>query len=351
MGRVWLTDAEGIRNQWYVYGKTKTQVTDKMRSLRLQETEQSLVAPDRMQLSAFLTQWVRDVIVPTKRLGTAMSYESVCRNHLVPMLGSRPVQKLTAAEIQKEFATLKAGDRTKELAFVVLRAALRQALAWGIVARNVTDAVVRPKNPRTEMKVLNPEQVLRLLTHSKTDRLYALYRLALATGMRQGELFALRWADIDFQRNTITVQNQLSQHTLKPEEVKTDRSRRSIDITPQVATDLRLHRDRQFAEMGKQHFVFLSPDGSMLRISNFTRREWKPLLKRARLPDIRFHDLRHTAATLMLLAGVNVKVISERLGHSKVAFTMDTYTHVFPNMRREAASAVEPFFSDKALSS
>ncbi len=214
---------------------------------------------------------------------------------------------------------------------------------WGIVSRNVTDSVAKPKNARSEIHVLNPKQVSALLKVSRKDPLYALYYLAVATGMRQGELFALRWSDVDFERSIIRVRNTLSNVTLKPVEVKTERSKRAIAVTPAVIAELEEHRERQIQKFGKQIYVFLSDKGHPLRVSNVTRKSWKPLLRAANLPDMRFHDLRHTSATLMLLAGVHVKVVSERLGHASVAFTMDTYAHVLPSMQQDAARQMDRF--------
>jgi integrase len=200
------------------------------------------------------------------------------------------------------------------------------------------------------MKVYDDEQTGRLLAAAKGNRLEALFVLAVDTGMRQGELFGLQWSAVDFEAGAVLVQRSLEEingtHRLK--EPKSGRGRR-VDLSSFALAMLQDHRKAMLAE---GHYrpdgpVFCDHDGGWLRKPNFLRRVLRPLQASAKIPAIRFHDLRHTAATLMLLNDVNVKVVSERLGHGSVQITLDTYSHVLPTMQKLAADRMDRFFRRK----
>jgi integrase len=193
------------------------------------------------------------------------------------------------------------------------------------------------------MQALAPDQVIRLLAAAKDDRLEALYVLAVTTGLRQGELLGLQWEDVDFPGAALHVRHTL--HELNGRlwigEPKTKRACRQVDLPAIAVVALRGHRERMLIEDRSDGLVFCDTQGGPLRKSNLLRRSFLPLLKRAGLPAIRFHDLRHTAATLLLAQGVHPKIVQERLGHSNIALTLDTYSHVLPGMGREAASKLD----------
>jgi len=182
------------------------------------------------------------------------------------------------------------------------------------------------------------------------DRLEALYVLTLNTGMRQGELLALKWDDVDLERGVLRVRRTLT-HADKAfvlGEPKTKNSRRTIRLTPRAVDALRVHLSRQLEEieeMGSLYqpggLIFATESGTIINPSNLRNRSFKPLLKRAGLPPIRFHDLRHTCATLLLGRDVNAKVVSEMLGHSSISITLDIYSHLLPDMQEKAAKALE----------
>ncbi len=233
----------------------------------------------------------------------------------------------------------------------VLHRALAQAERLGLVARNVTELVDVPRMAEHEMHILDREQVHRLLEAAHQDRLEALYVLAVSTGMRQGELLALRWSDIDLERCTVQVRATLQWakqggYTLAAP--KTRQSRRQITLTALACAALRTHRLRQSEERlaagvarGMHDLVFTSKTGSALDGRNVTRTDFAHLLKCAGLPAIRFQGLRHTAATLLLGRGVNPKIVSEMLGHTKVGITLDIYSHVLPDMQQQAAAEMD----------
>ena len=207
-----------------------------------------------------------------------------------------------------------------------------------------------PRAPRPERTALAPDQVRVLLDAARGERLEALYVVAVTTGMRQGELLALRWQDVDLDAAAVRVRATLSatKDGFEFAEPKSARSRRQLTLTHAAVTALRRHRTTQLEERLRagaswtdHDLAFASEVGGPLDGSNVLRRSFYPLLRRAGLPRVRFHDLRHSAATLMLSRGVPLKIVSEILGHSQISITADTYMHVTPGMQREAAAAVD----------
>jgi integrase len=197
---------------------------------------------------------------------------------------------------------------------------------------------------------LSAEEVRRLLAAATDDRLEALWVLAVHTGMRQGELLALKWTDVDLEAGKIRVRRTLTResghYTLG--EPKTKKSRRTVKLTGAATEVLRSHLSRQMADMDQlgdlyrdQGLVFTTDSGAPLNPSNVRNRNLRRLTRKAELPEIRFHDLRHTCATLLLSRNVHQKIVQEMLGHSTVAITLDTYSHVLPGMGDQAATAME----------
>jgi integrase len=225
----------------------------------------------------------------------------------------------------------------------VLRMALKYACPMGLLSHNPADDVSKPQPTKKDIRPLTPERVPLFLTAAERDPYHALYVLALDSGMRQGELFGLHWPDIDFDGSAVTVTHSLEEidgkHTLK--DVKTKHSRRRIKLTPRTMAASHEHRKRMLAEGRnvKTGPVFVNTDGGWLYKANFRIWSFVKLLKRAELLDKdgkplhRFHDLRHTTATVLLLAGENVKAVSERPGHASIQITLDTYAHVLPTMQ------------------
>jgi integrase len=212
-------------------------------------------------------------------------------------------------------------------------------------------AVIPPRVPKREMQVFTEKQAQYFLESAKSDPLEALYVLALTTGMRQGELLALQWKDIDFAGGALQVRRKIARITGKGfvvSEPKTAKSRRKIPLAPRTLEVLKRHRASQNAQrlaLGDawedQGWLFANAVGKPLDVGNLIRRSFQPLLKKANLPPIRFHDLRHSCATLLLVMGVHPKVIQERLGHSQIAVTLDTYSHVLPSLQEDAAQRLD----------
>jgi integrase len=222
-----------------------------------------------------------------------------------------------------------------------LTIALNKAVDLELIPSNPATKVRKPKATKPDMQVLDPDQVARFCAAAAGDRLEALYVAALDTGARPGELFALLWSDVDFDRGFVSVTKSLEDinGVLRVKEVKTKKSRRRIDLSQTTLAALAEHRKRMLAagHYAPDRPIFCDRDGGHLRISNVHRGSFKPMLTRAGLPGIRLYDLRHTCATLLLLADTPAKVVSERLGHSSITLTLDTYSHVLPTMQRRAA--------------
>jgi integrase len=227
---------------------------------------------------------------------------------------------------------------------------LNDATRWGSIARNVVALTSAPRVQRRQISTLSPEQTRLLLDAAIEDDLSAVYVLAISTGMRQGELLALKWQDINLDGASVHIRSTL--HRTKSgfvfNEPKTSRSRRQVVLTQTAVAALRRHRVAQAErrlEMGAywqdQDLVFTNEIGGPVDAGNLRNRSFSPLLQRAALPKIRFHDLRHTAATLMLSRGIHPKVVSEMLGHSQIAITLDLYSHVTPTMQRDAAQLMD----------
>ena len=231
----------------------------------------------------------------------------------------------------------------------VLHRAFGQAAKWNLVPRNVAAVVDRPRVARREMATLNGAQVRQLLTTAKDNDLEALYTLAVTTGMRQGELLAPWWRDVDLAaaRLHVVATLQRTREGSRFTEPKTSHSRRRISLAPKVVTVLRSHRTRQnenrlaAKQWEDNDLLFANDVGRPILPGNLLRRSFWPLLERAGLPRIRFHDLRHTAATLLLAAGTHPKVAQEMLGHSTVSMTLDLYSHAAPDMQETAVRAME----------
>lgn len=337
-----------------ICGKTREEVSTAMTAALDARNKGLPVAVDGKQtVKTYLEGWL-EAIEANVRPKTYAGYESYCRLHTIPMLGKVKMVKLTPQQLQALYSKkIGAGmsPTTANHMHAMIHKALDQAVRWGVVARNVADLVDPPKVKRQEMKVLSGEQPRAFLEAASGDRLEALYVLAVTTGMRQGELLALRWRDVDLEDGTLRVtatMQRISKKGIGPSEPKTAGSRRQIALTGMAVAALRRHRARQAEE--RLHagamwqdgdLVFCNHYGRPIEASNLTRRSFHPLLEKAGLPSVRFHDLRHTAATLLLRKKVPVKVVSEMLGHSQVGITLNIYAHVLPDMQREATAAME----------
>ncbi len=305
---------------------------------------------ERAPHTEFMKRWLEDVARPTIRYSTYRQYEALIRVHINPRLGGIRLSTLTAAHVEGLYAAMErdgASGRMRQLVHARLFTALKKAVRWNLILHNVCLDVDRPAAQTKRFKVFNRNQVAQLLQAAEGKRLFALYVIAVTTGLREGEILGLQWDDVDLIGGTLYVRHQLQEVAgrLELTEPKTAAGRRQV-VLPQIAVEaLRLHRARTLDEGWDVPWVFCDTKGGPIRKSNLRRKSWEPLLKEARLPHIRFHDLRHTAATLLLCEDVHPKVVQERLGHARIGITLDTYSHVLPSMQRQAAEKLDRMFA------
>jgi integrase len=345
-------DATGKRRRRYVYGATKAETLERLTRLQYAQLTGEIGEPTRFTVAAYLQHWLETAARPAIREATYRLYADLVRLHINNRVGGVALTKLTPAHIQgllAEMEQVDASARLRQMVYGVLHKAFKQAMLWNLVPRNVCQAVIRPRAPKYVAKALTKEQSETLLQAAKGERLEALYVLAVTTGLREGELFGLVWSNVELKDRWLQVTHQLANHTGHPAlvELKTASSRRKIILPAIAIAALREHRQRALVE-GTYHnamgLVFADTDGKPLRKSNFLRRTFYPFLKRAGVPRIRFHDLRHTAATLRLQQGDNPKVVQELLGHSRVTVTLETYSHVMPSLQEESAAKIDKLF-------
>jgi integrase len=336
---------DGKRKRKQLTGKTQAEVIKKLKELERQQ-EQGMVVKsnDRLTLGAFLERWL-EATGPTVRPRSLVMYRLHVRNHIVPALGSQRLTALTPDAVQvflnHKLDTL--APKTVMHLRATLRAALNMAVEWGYVPRNVVVRTKPPKAKLRELRVLDQDEAKRLLAAAEGDENAALYTVALAMGLRLGEALGLQWSEVDFVTGRVHVQAGLQRINGKLErtEPKTELSNRSIKMPEMVVASLREHQKRQRARGIVTPWVFCTERGTPIDPRNALR-HFKSLLAKAGLPDsIRFHDLRHSCATLLLARGMNVKVISELLGHSNPTLLLTTYGHVLPQLRDQTAAEMD----------
>jgi integrase len=344
-----------------LYAKTKAEAAERLRHVQREIDEGRFVYDDSQTVGQYLRNWLVTKQIEMRPSAFRRVEEHV-RLRLIPALGQTRLTKLTPQQIQTVYAeclTQELASSTVRGMHFTLRNALETAIEQGSLSRNPAQAVKKPRQMRHEMQVLNAEQARALIEAARGERLEALYLLALHTGMRQGELLGLRWKDVHLDLNSLHITTTVSwdatgYHFGEP---KTKRSRRRIALSPAIVGALHAHRTRQGEERlqvgaaWQDHgLVFPTLLGTPQSPSNIRTRSMKRILTRAHLPLVRFHDLRHTAATLALSANVNPKIVSEMLGHSSVAFTLDTYSHVLPTMQTDAAAVMDHVLAARASS-
>lgn len=353
-GRWSATLSIAPRQRKTLYGKTRREVQEQLtRALADLQKGKLPVKNERQTLGQFLEAWLRDKRV---RPLTAKGYESKVRVHIIPSLGKIPLTKLAAQQVntflrEKQDSGLSA--QTVHHIRAILRAALNDAVAWDLASRNVAALVDSPHVPQAEITVMAPEEARRFLDAARAHRLSALFSVALAIGLRQGEALGLQWDAVDLEAGFIHVRKTLQRirGEFRLEEPKTKRSRRSIALPDVALSALRSHKARQSEERlaaGKLWedwgLVFSGPTGHPLHGPNVTR-ALQDLLEKAGLPRLTFHSLRHACATLLLAQGLSARVIMELLGHSNISLTMNTYSHVLGVLQKETAKQMDAVLS------
>ena len=340
-----------------VYGRTREDVRRKLAGLVRAQDEGTLTDARGETVSEFLDQWLAETVKRSVRRWTYVGYEVHVRLHIKPLLGRVLLDKLTPLHVQSLLnRKLESGLSPKSVRAIrgTLRTALNHAMKWGMVARNAAALVDGPRVERFEIEPFTPDEARLFLASIKGDRLEALYSVALTMGLRQGEALGLRWQDVDLDVGCIRVNRQLQRvdGELQLVELKTKSSRRTLVMPASIVAGLHEHRSRQSEERESakatwQDFdlVFTAPNGRPLEGTTVSR-QFHLHLHRAGLAQRRFHDLRHSCATLLLVQGVSPRVVMEVLGHSEIAITMDTYSHVIPELRRDAAERMNELLRD-----
>lgn len=322
----------------------------------LHELEQgTYIEPSEFTLGDYLRRWLEDYCRINLAPSTFASYEIIVIKHLVPALGNIPLAKLQPMHLQQYYSrALKEGrrdgkgglsSRTVRYHHTVLREALQHAVKWQVVVRNVADAVEPPRVRQPEMAALNPNDVMILLKAVQNHQDYAIIFTAIYTGMRRGELLGLRWNDVDLDAGVARIRQTLQKLQGQGfifREPKTKKSRRQITLSVGVVNLLKELRKKQAQNrllLGNRYqnndLVFCNNDGTPIDPSKFSKR-FRYLADKHGFTNIRFHDLRHTHATILLTQGVHPKVVQERLGHESITITMDTYSHILPGLQEEA---------------
>ncbi len=353
-GAYTIHTADGVKRK-YLSGKTRSDVAAKLTKAMADRNSGIVFDAGNLAVGEYVDRWITDCVKGTVRESTFERYECAVRAHIKPILGSIKLKSLTPAHVRgfyREKLDSGLAPGTVHKLHVVLHKALDQAVTDGLIARNATDALKLPRIDREEINPLTAEEANRLIEAACGDRLTALYVLAVHTGLRQGELLALKWDDLDLEEGTLRVRRTLTcaggKHSFA--EPKTKKSRRTVRLTTSAVAALRDHLKRQMEEMDRLGslyrpggIVFANEIGDIINPSNLRNRSFARLLKRTGLSGrgMRFHDLRHTCATLLLSKNVNPKIVSEMLGHANIAITLDTYSHVLPDMQEKAARALE----------
>ncbi len=324
--------------------------TERLEAVRKRLTSDLDWNIETLTLGAFLDRWLERAARLKLRTATYRSYEIHIRVHIAPRMGGYLLKEITPAHVQALYGLMEeegASARTRLMCHSILRRALGQAVKWEILIKNPAALVDKPRYQGKRVDPFTPEETAKLLLTARSDRLYALYVLAVTAGLRQGELLGLQWDDIDLVNGNIHVRRQMIENGLEfgLAETKTAKGARRVDIPAMAVQALRDHWNQMQREGHGASLVFVHPDGHPYRKGYILKFSFWRLLKRAELRRIRFHDLRHTAATLLLSQGVHPKVVQERLGHSQISVTLDTYSHVLPSMQRDAADKLDALFS------
>ncbi|OPA80624.1 site-specific integrase [Paenibacillus selenitireducens] len=302
------------------------------------------------KFSDFITTWLENKRDLSK--GTRELYDSYLRTHIIPLIGDYYLERITAMDVESFISSLHdrglAQNSVKRI-FAVFNTSMNYAFKMGLIKKNVALSVVKPKAQRKELTVWNSEQINRFFALSKEESRYSItFFLAIMTGMRQGEILGLHWNDIDFENKVIHIQHTLSHKNREiSSTLKTQKSIRSIAITDETIARLIEHRGKIEIEKqwGGPNYIDIGlvvctsegnpvPPRSMYKV-------WERLVKKYEMPYITFHDLRHTHASMLLQQKVHPKVVSERLGHSSISITMDTYSHLMPNIQAESIEGLD----------
>lgn len=357
----WVAQVTLQGRQLYKYFQTQFQAREWLQETQNQIRGGLTLAAAQITLDEFLREWL-EAYKSSIRPKTFAQYEQIVQQYLSPGLGRVKLKELSPGLIQGLYnMNLRSGksERTVLLVHAVLHSSLSQAVKWGLISRNPAEAVTHPRLRRKEMQTLTDKQVGALFREVRGSRYEALFWLAVTTGLREGEILGLKWSDLDWGTGRLMIQRQLQRlkdRGLVFNDPKSQAGKRLVMLSRKTLLKLKGHRviqqyEKLFAgrDWMDTGLIFPSSIGTPADPRNLFR-NFKLFLRNAGLPDIRFHDLRHTAATLMLQQGIHPKVVQERLGHANIMLTLNTYSHVLPSLQKEAAEKMDnllmPFEAD-----
>jgi integrase len=356
-GQVWLGYKEGgLAKRKFVYGRTRSDVSETLKRILRDQQMGIPLNTERESLGSYLKDWLENCVKPKNRHQTVRSYDWIIRIHIGPELGKIPLAKLTPQRLQKFLNERHASGlsaTTVRHINATLRAALSQAQRWQLVHQNVAKLVTLPYGTRYLPSILTSAQAKSLLEFLDGHKHEALISVALTMGLRRGEILGLRWSDVDLASRSMTVRHSLERihgTGLQLSEPKSARSKRSLTIPQLSVRALVKHRISQEKlrswagpKWKEGDFVFTTDVGTPMPPDEVSRL-LPEILHEAGLPKVRFHDLRHSCASLLLSLGVPAKLVQETLGHSTYQLTMDTYSHMIPALRNEVASRMDEIF-------
>ena len=335
-----------------VLGKTQAEVKEKLKKALVEAGQIDFTKSGKYTVGTWMDEWFENVAKIKVRPSSHQTYRGYIDNHIKPNIGNIPLEKLTTMDLQKFYRTLLTKGRVDRIEAEkqpsglsaktvrninqVISSALDLAVAQKIIPSNPTDACELPKVEHREMQTIPEEQLQAFLAEARATGVYEMYYIELATGLRRGELLGLKWQDIDWKNGIIKVRRQIARvdGQIVEAPLKTKNSYRTVTISPQAIEVLK----QQKAKTHDQ-YVFPSPNGGPISpdsVNNMLKR----VLARAGIPKVRFHDLRHTFATIALQNGVDIKTVSGMLGHFSAGFTLDTYAHVTTAAQKEAAQTM-----------
>src|SRR5579875_3127 len=347
---------EGKRKVYY--GKTYKEAQEKLQQALYEKKQGILATGPQQTLEQFLSHWMEHVQKPTVGLRTYVHERGWLYNHVIPVLGKVRMQQVTPEKLEMPYDLLQQEKNLKASSIRAIHATLHKvfdhAVRRNIIARNPCDLAITPRAEKFAIQPLNEEQAKRLVEAVRGDLLLeGLITMTITLGLRRGEVLGLKWEDIDFVNKCLSIRRsagRVGKHGLIEKEPKTKSGVRKITLPDFLIDALKRHQQRQQEQKAKKGaawkdsgYVFCNTVGNFYHESNLNGR-YKRMLQRAGLPDIRFHDLRHSAATILISMGVNPKVVQELLGHSSITTTLNIYAHVLPSMQQEAMQKLQEFY-------
>ena len=341
----------------YAYGKTQKEMIQKLNALKLQYQDANLNEDSNITLSEWLDKWIKELMPQAVRPTTLRGFELICRCYIKPYLGDKKIAFITTNDVQKMYAKLKKegrinkhpvhGHKLADNMIIKIHGTLHLAMETAIekilIAKNPTEGTTVPKKKKKDLKVLNDSELDELMQALNDDKEWGnFFYLELTTGLRRGEICGLKWENFDEEQNKLYIRISIYRDNgeLKEGKPKTNEGERCI-ILPKATADM-LKRRKRISK-----WIFPNLTTPELPIApEAAYRKAKLLLKRLNLPNISFHDLRHTFATHAIASGVDAKTLSTILGHTNPSFTLDTYTHVTMDMQQKASNIIENFMED-----